>query len=687
MTVHPRPGEPAGEQINISRDHSVQYNVQHGTLNVHPRELAYRLEPLRPPLPVTSAVVGRQPSRLLSARYQVVDFTGRSEELSQLAGWRDDPELGVAVRLMHGPGGQGKTRLGTRFAELSRGLGWAVAEAVYRGHHASPPEVAPASVGGARGLVLLVDYAERWPLDDLLTLAGDPLLHTGLPARVLLLARPTGGWWESLAHRLGNHDMATDSLLLPPLADTAVARATVFTAARDRFAELLRVGSPGQIPPPARIGDEAFGLVLTVHMAALAAVDAHARGDTPPVDPAALSAYLLHRERDHWQHLYDNDHRIHTPASTMARAVFTAILTRPLSHPAGVTALTQVGITDPGQVLDDHRLCYPTADPATVCEPLYPDRLAEDFVALTTPGHTLAGYQPDPWADTAVTQLLAPIIHTADDVRFPVYSPGAVTVLIETARRWPHLAHRQLYPLLRGRPQLALAAGAAAVARLVELPHIDISVLEAIESHLPQGRHVDLDLAAAAVSTRLTQHRLAATTDPAQRARLCAIHGYRLANAGQREQALAATTEAVEVYRRLAGVNPAAFEPDLASALNNLGMMLSNLGRREEALAATTEAVEIRRRLAGVNPAAFEPHLARGLWSFAWVRAAGQVELPQALAAAEESVGIYEALYRRLPQAFAGDLRGALTTAADVLDGLGRIEDATKVRNRIEDLH
>jgi hypothetical protein len=46
-------------------------------------------------------------------------------------------------------------------------------------------------------------------------------------------------------------------------------------------------------------------------------------------------------------------------------------------------------------------------------------------------------------------------------------------------------------------------------------------------------------------------------------------------------------------------------------SLNNLGAMLSNLGRREEALAATQEAVDIRRRLAQTRPDAFLPDLAR----------------------------------------------------------------------------
>ncbi|MGH4019066.1 MAG: tetratricopeptide repeat protein, partial [Pseudonocardiaceae bacterium] len=234
------------------------------------------------------------------------------------------------------------------------------------------------------------------------------------------------------------------------------------------------------------------------------------------------------------------------------------------------------------------------------------------------------------------------------------YTAQAVTVLIETARRWPHIAQCQLFPLLREQPGLAMAAGGAAggaaLSRLADLPDVDIGVLEAIEALLPTGRHVDFDIAVAAITARLTQHRLAVTNDPADRGRLYATLGYRLAYAGRREEALGATGEAVETYRRLAGVNPAAFEPDLARALTNLGMMLSNLGRREEALGATVEAVESHRRLAGVNPAAFEPNLASGLWSFARVRAAGQVELPEALNAAGESVVSYERLVERLPQ-------------------------------------
>jgi tetratricopeptide (TPR) repeat protein len=142
---------------------------------------------------------------------------------------------------------------------------------------------------------------------------------------------------------------------------------------------------------------------------------------------------------------------------------------------------------------------------------------------------------------------------------------------------------------------------------------VDPYALEAIEALLPPGRHVELDIAAAALTTRLTTHRLTTTTDPTHRARLYATLGYRLAHAGQHDQALTATTHAVDLYRRLAQTNPATFEPNLALALNNLGIWLSNLGRREQALTVTTEAVDAYRRLVQTNPAAFEPDLARVL--------------------------------------------------------------------------
>jgi tetratricopeptide (TPR) repeat protein len=64
----------------------------------------------------------------------------------------------------------------------------------------------------------------------------------------------------------------------------------------------------------------------------------------------------------------------------------------------------------------------------------------------------------------------------------------------------------------------------------------------------------------------------------------------RLAEAGRREQGLAAIEEAVSVYRQLAAGNAAAYEPDLAMSLNNLSVRLAEAGRREQAERAQQQA-------------------------------------------------------------------------------------------------
>jgi predicted alpha/beta-fold hydrolase len=106
-----------------------------------------------------------QPAQLLQARYAAADFTGRRTELEQLTAWRDDASA-ASVLLLHGPGGQGKTRLASHFARHSQERGWRVLQA----RHASGLFPSPASRTGpaadgpggdepGAGVLLVADYA------------------------------------------------------------------------------------------------------------------------------------------------------------------------------------------------------------------------------------------------------------------------------------------------------------------------------------------------------------------------------------------------------------------------------------------------------------------------------------------------------------------------------------------------
>lgn len=84
---------------------------------------------------------------------------------------------------MHGPGGQGKTRLAAQFAQHCAELGWTVAQAAHRSYDTTPTAALDtARLTDSTGLLLIVDYAERWPTSDLLALAQDPL-PTATPGR------------------------------------------------------------------------------------------------------------------------------------------------------------------------------------------------------------------------------------------------------------------------------------------------------------------------------------------------------------------------------------------------------------------------------------------------------------------------------------------------------------------------
>ncbi|MBL7551004.1 tetratricopeptide repeat protein, partial [Frankia sp. AgB1.9] len=649
-------------QINIAARDLYRADAQH----FYNREPSYELAPfpLMAPLPSTAAA----PSRLLSARYRLVPFAGREAERARLAGWRDGG-ADLAARLVQGPGGQGKSRLAAQFAVESAAAGWAVWTAREMPALAGGREPLP----GGDGLLVVVDYAERWPLTELMGLLADRRVYLGVPVRVLLLARSGAGWWESIVHRLDDQDVAVSDQMLGPVADSLPSREETFAAAARGFGELLGVEGTG-VRPPAGLGDDAFRLVLTVHMAALVAVDALRTGASVPEDPAMLSGYLLRRERDHWRQLHDTGARpMVTVPEVLGRAVFTATVTRPLPYEAAATVLERVGLASApevaGQILSDHAVCYPPSDPSLVLEPLYPDRLGEDFLALLLPG--APGRQDgDPWTDSAMRRLLVP----GDSDEVPVWADRAWTVLVETAKRWPHVGER-LHGILHCSPDLVMAAGGAALTALASWDDVGLNVLVSVERLFPDHRHVDLDAAMAAVTARLHTYRLSQTNDPAEHARLWERLARRLHYAGRREEALAATEQAMEIRRRLAAANPVAFEPDLADSLDNLGLDLSGVGRWEEALGATEQAVEIRRRLAAANPVAFEPDLATALSNLGiWLSGVGRRE--EALAATEQAMEIRRRLAAANPVAFEPDLATALSNLGIWLSGVGRREEA-----------
>ena len=211
----------------------------------------------------------------------------------------------------------------------------------------------------------------------------------------------------------------------------------------------------------------------------------------------------------------------------------------------------------------------------------------------------------------------------------------------------------------------------------------DQSTLQLIYESLPSEtvalRDMNLGL-----TTRLLQ--LDSEASPAIRARRLNNLAIHLSELGQREKALQAAQESVELYSLLAQQRPDAFKPYLAASLNNLANRLSELGQREKALQAAQESVELRRQLAQQRPDAFNPDLARSLNNLAaMLSKLGQRE--KALQAAQESVELYSQLAQQRPDAFNPGLASSLNNLANRLSELGQREKALQAAQESVELY
>jgi tetratricopeptide (TPR) repeat protein len=707
------------QQIHAESGSSV-YAVVNGDIHIRHSHPIYRLDefPLTPRA-VDGDRARRQPSRLLNVESQVVPFSGRADELRRLAAWRDGPTSGLSVLLMHGPGGQGKSRLAARFAVDSHHAGWTV----WAAHHVSDPTAALVVAPGATGraLLVVVEYAERWPMDDLQLLLQNPILRRPERARVLLISRAATSWWPALRHRLEKADVVVaESIDLGPLAQSPVGRREVFRAGRDAFAEIFGV-APQAVSEPEGLDPTVSESVLALHMAALVAVDAYVQDREVPVDQLGHSAYLLNREYDYWQSLYDHDRAFTTTPEAIARTVHVATMTGPQPTARADALIVDLGVAEPAAahgVLTDHGRCYPTDDPDMTLEPLYPDRLGEDFLALRTPGHGYADYLPDMWAGPMPARL----IELAGRDGLAELLRPAVTILIEAARRWPHVLNGQVQPILKEHPQAAVDAGGAALARLAEIDGLDHGLLERIALLLPTERHVDLDVGAARIAQILAEERLATAVDDAEQAAILLALSQHESAVGLHSQALDSSGRAVAVYRRLVQIEPGDFQHDLlralhshaialsnlkqtaaavavaeevvaldrardattsnrrslASSLHHLSLYLSDVGRLDEALSPAQEAVDILRELSlGPSGEAFLPDLASSLDGLG-TRLLELSRPADAEAPMQEALLLYRQLAEENPNSYLPDVSTSLSNLGTILTELGRYVESLR---------
>lgn len=520
------------------------------------------LEPLPTP--------GRSPGGLLGAEWETVPFQRADDALDRLLSWVDSPAP-VAMRLLTGPAGGGKTRLALELCHRRRRLGW-VAGPVAR---TLTGPVLEHVMGLGVPLLLMVDEAET-RIDSILDLAVTAAGSAGGPVRLLLIARSAGLWLRPLSRCTDERvldlmeDMAEESL--PALAPDLATRRAEFRRAVQAYA--VRFDRTPEATEPADLGTDLYEQVLELHAAALVAVTAD---DGRPLRGNPLRA-LLARETTYQE-------------STAAGL--------PDPH-AGRLDQVVAAATLFGAETDDAARRLLAAVPALADAGTETVRRYATWVRDLYPGpRILEGLRPRPLAEEVVTAHVE-VLRTCVAVATPDQLRHAVRFLGGAATRHPDLGG-PLTDLIRmdapTRVPVAVEEAVrlpdgsallrAVTAVLADDPAGGLDLVDAVLDRLPDrsaslGRYA-VEVVRLALSRDAVSAERRAYLEDTLAARLCEVRDW--------DEAAAAGERAVAGRRALV----AGEETRLAAALSNLALARRQQGDADGEQAAAAESVELLR--------------------------------------------------------------------------------------------
>ena len=589
------------------------------------------------------------PLQLMRARHGAVPYQ-QCDEIRQLREWAmttadaTAPSQGgrsgdIAVAVVTGAGGSGKTRLAAQLCHDLSSIGW------YAGFLPSTVDVTDEELSAltevTTELMVVVDYAEE-ARRGLVARVVRKLRARHSPTRIVLTARGADTWWEEFREEAEQDGTPlSNTLSLSIRGKQQVERdpwffGRMYRRAVQQFSDTLNRAVPTDVEVPEGLGGTALDVVLRAWLA-VCGNDEVAKNDIPTREE--LYDRVLSAEFARWRR---EPNLKGISLSDMHRAAATLSLLAP-SRDRVDEVLSRL--------------------PAWSHEHLLRSRFAELLVTnlMRGDGAEPVSLRPDPVAEHLILEVFGKDPNLLDRVLPPdpaeipgVDDPDANDSVVTCALEWRQqarnacatltraasldgeAAHRVARLALRARPNLwgealtiALTQGgpmATALEALIESGR-DLP-LSQINDAIPPG-HGALAGAALAAARRLAD---SAEHSPKQLANWANNLSIRLSDVGDRDGALVAAREAVELYRGLAEASPQAYTPGLAASLSNLANCLSEVGERNEALEAAREAVRLRRALAEASPQAYTSRLAGSLSNLADILAAdGRPEEAQAV--------------------------------------------------------
>ena len=579
---------------------------------LEPVELQGLVEP-RTPLPAPAS-----PADLLHPRRAVVRLQGREDLLDAFTRWCLDAP--AALRVLAGPGGQGKTRFAQALMARLAARGWAVA---FLDHGRRAEAAVDALTAVRQPLLLVVDYADarRAHLRDVVeAVAARDQLTT--PLKVLCLARSGRAVVEPLrretSQAVRNLAAAAEVVTLPP--PTLASPAGAYRAVRQDLAAQLgrlprvpRTAAEGRPVDPPRDVTTMLDLQMRALLELLGGATPAAAAGTP------LEEALLRHERAHWYGVArDHDLLPELTEDWQDRAVALATLCQPATEADRVDLLYRA----PGWPGDrtlagravrwlEHLLprgAEPTADGAG-WRPLEPDRLGEAHalaVCETSP-YLLAHALTFEGAQDQATAVLTRVAERATGPDGAAWAARLSRVLVAALRHveeggdaWLRCARTVVRVVgAAGRPSTLRDPLDAVLAALPRLP------LDRVDALLPDVRECGGRL-----HTAFAARRAALLSDAVQRAQALLEQAELLAAEPSRHDTAA---EVVRQAREvLAGVVERGGDWHRAQgAARHLEARLHRAaGRTDEALASVEAAVTARTAVTQAGTARVADHAA-----------------------------------------------------------------------------
>ena len=634
------------------------------------------------------------PLQLMRARHGAVPYQ-QCDEIRQLREWATTtaaPSQGgrsgdIAVAVVTGAGGSGKTRLAAQLCHDLSSIGW------YAGFLPLTVDVTDEELSAltevTTELLVVVDYAEE-ARRGLVARVVRKLRARHSPTRIVLTARGADTWWEKFREEAEKDGTPlSNTLSLSICGKQQVERdpwffGRMYRRAVQQFSDKLNRAVPTDVEVPDYLGDTALDVVLSAWLAVCGDND-RAQEAMPTQEELYDKVLSIEFARWHKEPKLGDISRDH-----LRRAAATLSLLAPKRD------------TDE---IDDVLSRLREWSQENLLRSRFAELLVESL--LRDDGAEAVSLRPDPVAEHLILEVFGKNPDLLDRVlpQDPAQVPGlddpdaedsVVTRALEMGQQARNacvtltrassldreVALRLARRALRERPFLwkealdvALTQGGPLGPALEALIESDIDLpLSEIVDAIPFG-HAALARAALAGTKRLAESAEHSTERQAHWANGLAV---RLSDVGERAAALESAREAVYLYGVLVEKSPNDYKIDLAAALDNLAVCLSGLGEINEALDAAQEAVNLYRNFVSESPDENRRDLAISLSNLANYRLAVG-ELSEALDVAQEAVDLCQSLASESPEKYELQLVSALVSLANCLASQGEVGRSLEV--------